>query len=239
VVTAVVHDVLAQLAATRPDPRAQARTQVLAAATATPGATRRQILVEAGYGRANPTALQALEDLVATGELHLRSTPSRAGGSHLGVHPGPASQDAQPTALPGEELRRGRLAVSLKQHELAALVGVTQTAVGQWERSTVPAYRTGDVLKALATASIPEIMALPAITAQQLRRARQEAGISQEALGEALGVTGPAVSRWERVGVPRNRETAVNLALSGAPARAQRTFPRTRGASGARAQHTV
>lgn len=212
-VTAAARDVLEHLGANRPDRRAQAHARLLAAAAAAPGATRRELLVAAGYGRANPTALEVLEDLVSTGVLHLRPTANRGGaGSHQGVHPGAAPPDALPAALPGEQLRRLRHSAGLHQHDLAALVGVTQTAVAHWERGTAPSLRVAAVLAALQ----PTASAVDPLAAKQLRRARQHAGLSQEALGDALGVTGPAVSRWERVGVPRRRTTDVRRALASA-----------------------
>ena len=51
--------------------------------------------------------------------------------------------------MAGSELRRRRGAARQRQVDVAAAVGVTQTAVAQWERSSVPDTRRADVERAL------------------------------------------------------------------------------------------
>lgn len=211
-VTTAARDVLESLAATRPDPRAQARTRLCAAAATEPGLACWQLVHAAGYGKANPTAHAVLDELLAAGELHLRLTPKRgAAGTRLAVHPGPAPDVEQPTPLPASELRRRRLVAGLYQWELAAAVGVSQTAVAHWERHGVPALRVAAVDQVLD--DLDRGRAEP-LSGQQLRRARLAAGLSLPALGDAVGVSGPAVAYWERHGVPRDRRAAVRAALS-------------------------
>ncbi len=201
-------EVLERLAAERPDPRAQARVRLAAAAAAQPGLTRAELLRAAGYGKANRTALAVLAELVDASELHLRLTPDRTGpGAHLAVYPGPAPADVLPAPMPGRELSRRRVGAGLRQRDLADALGVEQTAVSHWERTSVPPLRVAQVDQVLAE------LALPALTGEQLRQARLAAGMSLPELGAAAGVTGPAVAQWEHHGVPRARLQAVREAL--------------------------
>lgn len=212
-VSVAARDVLEHLAASRPDPLEQARARLRAAAVAEPGLAGWQLLHAAGYGKSNPTAQGVLDELVDAGELHLRLTPKRGGyGGRLGVHPGPAPEGhSSPASLPGAELRRRRLAAGLHQYELAAAVGVTQTAVAHWERSAVPALRATVVDQALE--DLDRIRVEP-LSGEDLRCARLAAGLSLPTLGAALGVSGPAVAQWESSRVPRSRTDAVRAALS-------------------------
>lgn len=211
-VTAAARDVLEHLAAHRPDRRQQARAAMCAAAAEDPGLTRAALLRAAGYGRANPAGLAVLQELVDAGELHERPTPKRgAPGGRLGVHPGPAPDVAAPTPLPGAQLRRRRLAAGLRQRDLAAALGVSQTAVTGWEQRAVPALRVADVDQALEDLAGDGPAPLPG---EQLRLARLATGLSLPALGAAVGVSGPAVAQWERREVPRERVAAVRQALS-------------------------
>lgn len=213
-VTAAARDALEQLAATRPDVHEQACARLRAAAAADPGLTRGQLLRAAGYGRANPTALAALTWLVEAGELNLYPTPNRGGpGAHTGVHPGSATAGERATPLLGAELHRRRLIAGLQQRDLAVALEVNQTAVGAWERGTVPVLRTAEVVAALA--DLGRDRAEP-LSGTQLRRARLAAGLTLPALGSAVGVSGPAVAQWERHGVPRRRVDAVRRVLAAA-----------------------
>src|SRR5262245_11701841 len=57
----------------------------------------------------------------------------------------------------------------------------------------------------------------------ELRTRRRSLGLTQEALGRALGVTANTVARWERGALPIGNATVVRLALErldGAPDRA-------------------
>lgn len=211
-VSTAARDVLERLAASRPDPLEQARTRLCAAAVAEPGLPGWQLLQAAGYGKSNPTAQAVLRELLDAGELHLRLTPWRGGhGARLAVHPGPAPEAEQPTTpLPAAELRSRRLAAGLYQWELAAALGVTQTAVAHWEKRGVPALRVDAVARALEDVG----RRAEPLSGEQLRRARLAAGLSLPELGAAAGVSGPAVAQWERHKVPRTRVEAVREALS-------------------------
>jgi DNA-binding transcriptional regulator YiaG len=204
-------DALARLATARAASVEQDRGRLLGAVKRSPSCTRAQLLVDAGYGRATPRAMEVLAQLIADGLVHLRLTTNRARsyGTHMGVYPGPTP--AQPSPRPGAWLRKRRCAAGLLQRELAAAAGVTQTAIGQWERSSVPALRLDDVETALA--ALPVFKPLrPA----ELRGARRAAHLTQAALGAALGVTQGAVMHWERVGVPRDRAQTVRELLTAA-----------------------
>ena len=209
-VTAAARTALARFDAVRVDPLDQARTALLSAATEAAGRTQRQLLETAGYGKANPVGLTALQQLLDDQALHLRPTAkaSRVGGWHHGVYPG-AGPALHPLPLPGAELARQRQAAGAHQHELADALGLTQTAVAWWERHHVPSFRVPDVLAALA-----HLDRQPPMPGSELRRARKAAGLTQAALASALGLTAPAITRWERLEVPRNRVAEVNQALS-------------------------
>jgi transcriptional regulator with XRE-family HTH domain len=210
VIAAAVPGALARLTAGRPGLLEQVRTRLLAAAQRSPGCTVAQLLVDAGYGRANPLALSVLEELAAAGRVHLRLTADRGASysTHQGVHPGPAPA-GQAAARPGTWLRERRNAAGLHQRELAAAVGVTQTAVAHWERTGVPALRVDDVVTVLAATH--RAAALPPA---ELRAARVAAHLTQAEVGAALGVTQAAVARWERIGVPRGRAQVVRDLLA-------------------------
>lgn len=134
---AAVRAALARLA---DRPRRDPAAALLAAAAAEPGLPRWQLLQRAGYGKANATATAALEQLVAEGRLHLEPRPHHS----TVVFPGPAPAPT-PARMAGEELRRLRRAAGLRQRDLAAAVGVNQTAVANWERAGLPAERRRSV----------------------------------------------------------------------------------------------
>ena len=55
----------------------------------------------------------------------------------------------------------------------------------------------------------------PVITGQQLRRARERRGWTQEELAAQLGVTFRSVGNWERGEVPANRQERIRQVLGG------------------------
>ncbi len=209
-IAAAAADALAHLAAARADLLEQDRGRLLATAHRSPGCTRAQLLVDAGYGRATPRALRVLEWLVDQDLVHLRVTADsgRSYSSHIGVHPGPSLASA-PASRPGTWLRGSRHAAGLRQRDLAAALGVTQTAIGQWERSIVPVLRVDDVETVLAT-----LRAFSPLEPAELLSSRRTAQLSQAELGAALGVSQGAVSYWEHVGVPRDRAQTVRDLLT-------------------------
>lgn len=205
-------DALARLEKARADSFEQDRGRLLAATQRSPGCTRSQLLVDAGYGRATPRALAVLQQLIDEDLVHLRTTVNRASsyGTHQGVHPGPAP--AQPSPQPGSRLRKRRLATGLNQREMGAAVGVTQTAIGHWERSTVPALRSDAVETVLAALPV-----FKPLRPDELRRTRKAAHLTQADIATALGVSQSAVTHWEYFGVPRDRAQTVRelIAASG------------------------
>ena len=56
---------------------------------------------------------------------------------------------------------------------------------------------------------------VPVITGQQLRRARERRGWTQEELAAQLGVTFRSVGNWERGEVPANRQERIRHVLGG------------------------
>lgn len=134
--TPAIRAALAELAAR---PQRDPAADLLAAAHATPGLPRWRLLQQAGYGKNNPAAAAALEQLRAAGQLHLEPRPNHS----TVVVPGPARD--VPTRMAGDELRRRRRQAGLRQRDLAAAVGVNQTAVAGWERAGLPAERRTSV----------------------------------------------------------------------------------------------
>lgn len=189
------------------------RERLLAAAAASPGLTVPQLLVAAGYGRRSPLALSVLGDLEAEQRLHRRLSPNLGGrgGAHTGVHPGSTPDLAEAAPISGTQLHRRRLAAGLRQRDLAAHLGVSQTAVGQWERAEVPAGRRTAVEAVLADLGHDERGPL---SGPALREARRAAGLTQADVAARIGVSAAAVTQWERRFVPRDRLDEVRRLLS-------------------------
>lgn len=138
-----VRRALDELEQARPD----VHQQLLAAAAHSPGLTSRQLAVQAGYGKNNPAAAAALDELVAAGKLHRRPRPRSTG-----IYPGPAPPPAA-GPLPGATLKQLRTAAGLRQRDIADALGVTQTGVARWEQLGLPPHRRAQVEQLLTAAS--------------------------------------------------------------------------------------
>jgi transcriptional regulator with XRE-family HTH domain len=116
-----------------------------------------------------------------------------------------------PTSFAGR-LRAHRERAGLSQAELAAMIGVSQTAIGQWERSTtVPRGRNVNALAVALGVCADELhghlptpqqehqgyaVIVPDFAAR-LRGARAFARLSLAEVGDLVGVSPQAVHKWE------------------------------------------
>jgi transcriptional regulator with XRE-family HTH domain len=198
----------------RPDPLTAVSTRLRQVLDDQPGLTQPQLFVSAGYSKRSRLAEMALAQLVDREQAHLRPTPDAGSGTgwHEGVHPGPAPARV-PESMEGQVLRAQRTARQLTQQELAEQLGLTQGAVGLWERGAVPPLRVGEVLDLLE-----QIAPVDRLTGEELRRRRQQLGLRQQDLADRLGLSQVAITRWERVGVPVPRTNEVLAVLAAAPA---------------------
>lgn len=124
----------------------------------------------------------------------------------------------------GETLSRARLAANLKRGEVASLCGVTYKAVKMWERGeNLPVgenyqklvgmfpslgrfAQIGIKMKAKPAVGVPAHVVSAAMAAisqrsqtfpAALRKVREAEAISQDQLGELMGVGGRVISQWE------------------------------------------
>ena len=107
------------------------------------------------------------------------------------------------------DVKRLRKSLGLTQTALAKLVGVSAAAVTAWETGkTTPGRQNRQALGKLAEKPRAEIVAQldrsgvaaaqePALSAEEIRRIREGAGLSQRALARKLGVSVNSVSNWE------------------------------------------
>ncbi len=118
-----------------------------------------------------------------------------------GPKPPPPGYPGAPKTI-GDHLRKRRLDLGLTQGEVAELMGVHPSTIGVWERSQRRApFRYGArITRFLGYAPLPPGRAL----AGRLRFYRWAYGLTQDQLGEALGVKRGTIGRWEqRRGLPR------------------------------------
>lgn len=114
----------------------------------------------------------------------------------------PSSKTPEPTDL-GELIRVARLRSGLSQAELASKIGVSQAAVGQWERGiTGPRSRhinAASELLGLDPATLHQAAAstITSELGKRIRAARLDAGVSRSALALAVGVSVAAIGHWE------------------------------------------
>ena len=107
------------------------------------------------------------------------------------------------------DVKRLRKSLGLTQTALAGLVGVSAAAVTAWETGkTTPSRENRRALGALTQKPRAEIDAKlsrtgvaaareAALSAEEVRRIREAAGLSQRALARKLGVSVNSVSNWE------------------------------------------
>lgn len=129
-------------------------------------------------------------------------------------------QQAAPTHADsfGKRLLRHREAAGLSQAELAAKIGVSQSAIGHWERSIfTPRGRNVNALAVALAVDASELHGTSAV-AGNLLAARQQSGLTQGALASMVGVSQQTVAKWESgTATPRNHHLkAVTTALDGA-----------------------
>lgn len=107
-------------------------------------------------------------------------------------------QAAVAPSFPGGVLRAERKRAGLKQTQLAAAVGVTQSRVSLWELGDqlIPAAEWAPIRQGLAGVAVPAARQRP-VTAEELRDGRHALNWSQGQLAEAVGVKKSAVGAWE------------------------------------------
>ena len=99
----------------------------------------------------------------------------------------------------GDHIRKRRLDLGLFQKDVAATLGVTESAVNNWEKNRVTPYFT----------YLPKIIAflgyIPAPydkvcdnLVENMRRYRLTNGFSQEKFAKLIGVDETTVAKWER-----------------------------------------
>lgn len=95
----------------------------------------------------------------------------------------------------GEHLKKRRLDLGLPQHEVARQVGATVQTVCNWERGrTEPEPRHYPAIIAfLSYDPLPSGETL----GERIRATRRRQGLSQEQLGQILGVDESTVCAWE------------------------------------------
>lgn len=120
-----------------------------------------------------------------------------------------AQQQAVQTLRPtfGEYLFAGRIRAGLSQAELAAIVGVSQAAVGQWERDEF--MPRGRHLNNLIDILDLDYKQAPDALAQQIRATRARVNLTQDELATKLGVSQQSVAKWELgTAAPRGQNRA-------------------------------
>lgn len=127
------------------DDVAAARRLLLAAITDRSGG-RTEVYRAAGYGKDNPVAGAALEQLLAEDRVHwleLTSEDHRGGRNRRVLRPGPAA------SLTGDQARQLRRELGLSQVALGARVGVSGPMISVWESRgdrLIPSNRSAQLL---------------------------------------------------------------------------------------------
>jgi DNA-binding transcriptional regulator YiaG len=120
-------------------------------------------------------------------------------------------RQAAPSGVDPRQIKGIREKLGLSQGELAGLIGVSAAAVGSWERGrSAPGPRNRKALAGIAGLNRLEVderlgRSVPprtpaessALSPEEIRKIRQGAGLSQQGLAEALGVSSNSVSNWE------------------------------------------
>jgi transcriptional regulator with XRE-family HTH domain len=99
----------------------------------------------------------------------------------------------------GNHIRKRRIALGLLQKDVAATLGVTESAVTNWELNRVTPYFT----------YLPKIIAFLGYTpppyckktdnvVEQMKLYRLTHGLSQEKFAQLVGVDETTVAKWER-----------------------------------------
>lgn len=133
-----------------------------------------------------------------TGRITIRPERLSALGTALG-HQFPYADEGAGNSF-GEQIKVLRVQRGLSQAEFARQVGVSNAAVSRWERGAVPRRRS--VLQQLAAHEVPRPVGhkpiwLSTAFGENLTKLRLKAGLSQKALGQAIGVDDTSISAWE------------------------------------------
>lgn len=99
----------------------------------------------------------------------------------------------------GDHIRKRRLDLRLRQQDVAATLGVTESAVTNWEKNRVAPYFT----------YLPRIIAFLGYTPppydkeasdliEKIKFYRQTKGLSQERFAKLLGIDETTIAKWER-----------------------------------------
>jgi DNA-binding transcriptional regulator YiaG len=107
----------------------------------------------------------------------------------------------------GEHIRKRRMALKLKQSEVAERIGVTESCVWNWESNAAAPkiHYMEAVIEFLGYNPLPEATTLP----EMLVRHRTTLGMTQKEAAAEIGVDQGTLARWER----REREpTGAHLA---------------------------
>jgi len=146
-------------------------------------------------GKSHPRAAN-LEQLAALAQKKQADVDAA-----LGRHPVPE--------FTGSEVRRLRKGLGITQIALAKLIGVSAAAITAWETGkTIPSRESRRALSQLAEKSQDEVDAqlsrsglMPppeaTLSGADIRRLRQQAGMSQRDLARKLGVSVNSVCNWE------------------------------------------
>lgn len=157
----------------------------------------------------------AIDDLVYRRRYYERSLQRHQGGTpaggepsgeengeaeHASVHCAPVSEYDKPK-MTGEEIKTAREAAGLSRKDLAASLGVTYRTVYGWETgATTPGEAVQQKLHSLFKESPPVAKKKEednVTTGERIRAERQDAGMTQKALGEACGIAEPTIRRYE------------------------------------------
>lgn len=116
----------------------------------------------------------------------------------------------------GNRIKEARRKAGLTQGQVADKLGVSTAAVAQWERGIRnPKYQTLSKIAAALDVNCHDLLSEgePNI-AEAVFKARKEAGLSQQELGEIIGVKKSAVSKWENGSrrIPANKIAEINRA---------------------------
>jgi transcriptional regulator with XRE-family HTH domain len=98
-----------------------------------------------------------------------------------------------------EAFRTLRKELKISQTDVAELCGVTHATISAWENGSEPMPIVAiNALMMLATGKLPKPEDVEdVISGADLRALRKKLGMTQRGLAEALGVSQPAIAKWE------------------------------------------
>lgn len=99
----------------------------------------------------------------------------------------------------GDHIRKRRLDLGLRQQDVAATLGVTESAVTNWEKNQVAPYFTY-LPKIIAFLGYipPPFDRVPDNIVERMKIYRLTHGLSREKFAKLIGVDETTVTKWER-----------------------------------------